>query len=126
MDRWSLKGKKALATGATKGIGAAIVNELLELGAEVCMVSRSLEDIDHLAIIAPVMRQCNRGERAFGLGSFDERGHFRRHVAVDLGGFAAGRGRLVVGQKCVRQRCAEAINAGRVQQELLHRFRLLR
>lgn len=47
MNRWSLKGKKALVTGGTKGIGAAIVKELLELGAEVCMVSRSLEDIHH-------------------------------------------------------------------------------
>jgi len=49
MDRdqkWNLSGKKALVTGGTRGIGKAIANELLELGAEVFLVSRSEEDID--------------------------------------------------------------------------------
>jgi NAD(P)-dependent dehydrogenase (short-subunit alcohol dehydrogenase family) len=47
MNRWNLKGMKALVTGGTKGIGAAIVKEFLNLGAEVCIVSRTIEDIDN-------------------------------------------------------------------------------
>jgi len=39
-NRWNLKNKKALITGATKGIGAAIAQEFVDLGAEVIIVSR--------------------------------------------------------------------------------------
>ena len=45
-DRWSLKGKLALVTGGTKGIGYAIAQEFLHLGAEVLVVSRSAENVD--------------------------------------------------------------------------------
>lgn len=44
-DRWSLKNKKALITGATKGIGKAIAEEFLELGAEVFLVSRQENNV---------------------------------------------------------------------------------
>jgi Tropinone reductase 1 len=40
MNRWNLNGKRALVTGGTKGIGAAIASELLALGAEVLVVAR--------------------------------------------------------------------------------------
>jgi Tropinone reductase 1 len=53
MDRWSLKGKRALVTGGTKGIGAAIVKELLELGAEVCMVARTIEEANSQVNLPP-------------------------------------------------------------------------
>lgn len=43
---WTLKNKKALVTGATRGIGKSIVEEFLELGAEVFIVSRNQKDID--------------------------------------------------------------------------------
>ena len=43
--RWSLRGRKALITGGTKGIGAAVTEELLWLGAEVFIVARSEQDL---------------------------------------------------------------------------------
>nr|WP_020529473.1 SDR family oxidoreductase [Flexithrix dorotheae] len=47
-DNWDLKGKKALVTGGTKGIGLAICQMFLEKGAEVFMVSRTLTDLESL------------------------------------------------------------------------------
>jgi Tropinone reductase 1 len=45
-NRWNLKSRKALVTGATRGIGRAITEEFLELGAEVFIVSRNQKDIN--------------------------------------------------------------------------------
>ncbi len=44
-ERWSLAGKTALVTGGTKGIGAAVVQELCALGARVVAVARSERDV---------------------------------------------------------------------------------
>lgn len=44
-ERWSLKGKRALITGGTKGIGLAIAEEFLSLGADVYITARSEKDI---------------------------------------------------------------------------------
>ncbi len=52
--RWSIEGKTALVTGGTKGIGLAIVKELLSLGAKVFIVSRSFNTLDKTIVEANV------------------------------------------------------------------------
>ena len=47
-NKWMLTGKKAVVTGGSKGIGEAVVNEFLQLGAEVLAVARKQEDLDAL------------------------------------------------------------------------------
>ncbi len=42
---WSLLGARAVVTGGTKGIGAAVVQEFLLLGAQVLIVSRHAEEL---------------------------------------------------------------------------------
>ena len=45
MSKWSLTGKIALVTGASKGIGLATVNEFVQLGADVIAVARGEETL---------------------------------------------------------------------------------
>jgi Tropinone reductase 1 len=44
--RWQLNGQRALVTGGTKGIGFAIAQELLALGAEVMISARNATAVD--------------------------------------------------------------------------------
>jgi tropinone reductase I len=48
-ERWNLKGKRALVTGGTRGIGLAIVREFAALGCEVFFVARSSDDIEKIS-----------------------------------------------------------------------------
>lgn len=47
-QRWNLENRIALITGGTKGIGEAIANEFIRLGAEVLVVARNTEDFEKL------------------------------------------------------------------------------
>lgn len=46
MNNWNLKGKYALVTGGTRGIGKAIVEELATLEAEVLFTARKSEELE--------------------------------------------------------------------------------
>ncbi len=48
MAKWDLQGKRTLITGGTKGIGKAIAEEYLSLGAEVMIVARDKHEVEDL------------------------------------------------------------------------------
>ena len=61
-NRWSLNNKKALITGGTKGIGAAIVKEFAELGAELAIVARNSDELNKM-----VNEYSGKGNKIFGI-----------------------------------------------------------
>ena len=62
--RWSLAGKLALVTGATLGIGLAVAEEFLSLGATVLAVARDAKRMDER-----LEGWRRRGARAYGLAA---------------------------------------------------------
>lgn len=61
-NRWTLKNKRALITGATKGIGAAIAQEFAELGVELAIVARNKDELN-----AMVEEYSAKGIKVFGI-----------------------------------------------------------
>src|SRR5207245_10704965 len=49
LEAFSLEGKAAIVTGASRGIGAAIATAFAEAGADVALAARSTSDIEQLA-----------------------------------------------------------------------------
>jgi tropinone reductase I len=72
---WSLKGKQALITGGTKGIGLAIVEEFLSLGAEVFLVARNQEEVENL-----ISSLRSRGSKVDGMAADVSEGEARKKV----------------------------------------------
>ncbi|OLP96209.1 Tropinone reductase 1 [Symbiodinium microadriaticum] len=47
-SRWSLQGFKAVVTGSTQGLGLAVAKEMLQLGAEVVIMSHKPAEVEVL------------------------------------------------------------------------------
>ncbi|MCF6184093.1 MAG: SDR family oxidoreductase [Bacteroidales bacterium] len=60
--RWTLRGKKALITGATKGIGLAVAEEFADFGAELALVARNIEELNE---VCSKFRE--KGVKCFGI-----------------------------------------------------------
>jgi Tropinone reductase 1 len=83
--RWCLAGKLALVTGATLGIGLAVAEEFLSLGATVLTVARDAKRLDE-----QLERWRSRGARAEGLAADVSRAEGRSAVLRRLEEFGAG------------------------------------
>ncbi len=64
---WSLQNFKALVTGGTKGIGEAVVRQILDLGAAVFIIARDAELLEHT------------------LTEYRQQGHMVEGIAIDVG-----------------------------------------
>jgi len=84
-SNFDLKGNRVLVTGGSKGIGLAVAEEFLKLGARVCITARAKEDIEQA-----LSTWKDRGWQAFGLSadmsSEKGRADTAGFVARELGG----------------------------------------
>jgi Tropinone reductase 1 len=72
---WRLDGRKALVTGGSRGIGRAIAEELVALGADVMLVARSQDDIDKTSAAIGVT-----GKLAADVTSADDRARIVKFI----------------------------------------------
>ncbi|MEZ5086528.1 MAG: SDR family oxidoreductase [Tessaracoccus sp.] len=77
-----LKGRKAIVTGGTKGLGRAIAEELLREGAEVRICARNADEV--AAAVAEL--GAHAGGRAVDVREADQLADFVEWAAGDLGG----------------------------------------
>lgn len=63
-NRWNLTGKKVIVTGGTKGIGRAVVEEMVSLGAHVLLTARHEKETEEYALSLR-----NRGLVAHGIAA---------------------------------------------------------
>jgi len=81
-----LRGKKAVVTGGTRGIGRAIAESLLRSGASVAICGRTRETVDQACA---ELKQSTGGDifgEAADVSKWDQMGHFFGTVASRFGG----------------------------------------
>ena len=81
-----LRGKKAVVTGGTRGIGRAIAESLLRSGASVAICGRTRETVDQACA---ELKQATGGDvfgEAADVSKWDQMGHFFGTVASRFGG----------------------------------------
>jgi tropinone reductase I len=88
--RWSLAGRRAVVTGATKGIGLAVARELCTLGAESLLVARDAEGVSRAV---EGLREA--GHRAHGVAADVGLDEGRRAVTSAAAGLLGGADILV-------------------------------
>jgi Tropinone reductase 1 len=79
MKEWNLKGKKALITGGTKGIGLAIAEEFLFLGAEIFIAAR-----DQKLISRKINSWKRKGYKASGISADLSSAEERQKLFVEV------------------------------------------
>ena len=102
-----LRGRKALVTGASKGIGRACAEVLAEEGCDVVLVSRTAADLE--AVRAKIQAEHNLAVRYYALDLADSKNVDRLAAdGVDGDFFNAGRDTERGGRR-IRQRCFHEI-----------------
>lgn len=74
--RWTLDGRRAVVTGATKGIGRAVADELIALGASVLLVARDAAEVEQQTMRAK--QEYGAAGRVFGVAADVTQEHGRR------------------------------------------------
>jgi len=102
--RWSLSGRLALVTGATLGIGLAVAEEFLSLGATVLAVARDAARLEER-----LEGWKSRGARATGLAADVACEEGRAAVLRRVEEFGAGLDVLVNNVEIGRASCRERV-----------------